>query len=180
LGTWQLRSRQILSIPSSPILAISLGTKMCTEPRIPVPKLEGQQVMQPRTGSCTLAVHKERKRTEKKKKYRHKHVRQASDFLKAFLNCTDSYENKSSSTDKQSHRHASAGRHALHRPLPPCYKSRVFHPHNKAPIPDDSQMITLINPKQKRLSLVVENSSTLRPRQTILRFTSSSRDQCSW
>lgn len=47
---WQFRSRAILSIASKPMVAISFGTKMCTEPRMPVPMLDGQQVSTPKIG----------------------------------------------------------------------------------------------------------------------------------
>jgi hypothetical protein len=40
----QLRLRASLSMASKPMVAISFGTRMCTDLRIPVPMLEGQHV----------------------------------------------------------------------------------------------------------------------------------------
>mmetsp|Transcript_7184 Transcript_7184/g.13245 ORF Transcript_7184/g.13245 Transcript_7184/m.13245 type:complete len:280 (-) Transcript_7184:170-1009(-) len=52
---WQLRSRAILSMASKPMDLMSFGTRMCTEPRMPVPMLEGQHVTDPNLG-CIMKI----------------------------------------------------------------------------------------------------------------------------
>ena len=53
---WQFRSRHILSIAAKPIAAINFGTRMCTDPRMPVPMFDGQHVIMPKMGCDMNAV----------------------------------------------------------------------------------------------------------------------------
>merc|ERR1740117_260068 len=47
---WHMRLRHSVSIFLKPQALISLGILMCTEPRMPVPRLDGQQVTAPNLG----------------------------------------------------------------------------------------------------------------------------------